>query len=202
MIITMITAKLCALILRLTGRGATTLPGRVALKMKYNILTRLSKGVRIICVTGTNGKTTTCSLLEHAFKSSGISYFINKSGANMLSGALPFYTKGDSKRHIGNIVFETPFGTAVGFENHSGKTYLNGLPPLGRVIKGFGNNGEDKGEGLHIKNTFCTYAHGPFLPKNPAVCDELLCRAAKETLKPIDDSLEIRCNRQLINRFK
>ena len=86
MIITMITAKLCALILRLTGRGATTLPGRVALKMKYNILTRLSKGVRIICVTGTNGKTTTCALLEHAFKSSGISYFINKSGANMLSG--------------------------------------------------------------------------------------------------------------------
>ncbi len=130
-------------------------------------------------------------------------YYLTAQGKKIkLSGALPFYTVGDSKRHIGNIVFETPFGMAVGFENHSGKTYLNGLPPLGNVIKGFGNNGEDKGEGLHIKNTFCTYAHGPFLPKNPAVCDELLCRAAKETLKPIDDGLEIRCSRQLINRYK
>ncbi len=86
MIITMIAAKLCAVFLRILKKGATTLPGRIALIMKYNILTELSKGVKIICVTGTNGKTTTCALLEHAFKESGIQYLINKSGANMLSG--------------------------------------------------------------------------------------------------------------------
>ncbi len=119
-----------------------------------------------------------------------------------LSGALPFYTEGGKKRMIGNLVFETPFCTAVGFENHSGKTYLNGLSPLGRVISGFGNNGEDGSEGLLYKNVFCTYAHGPLLPKNPVLCDELLSRAAKRRLEAIDDELETRCGRELIKRFK
>lgn len=86
MFISLFLARLSALLLRITGRGATTLPGKIALKLKFNILTRLSKNVRIICVTGTNGKTTTCALIEHALKKSGVSYFINKSGANMLSG--------------------------------------------------------------------------------------------------------------------
>ena len=119
-----------------------------------------------------------------------------------LSSALPFYTLGGEKRMIGNTVFETPFGTAAGFENHSGKTYLNGLEPLGRVVSGFGNNGEDKTEGLLYKNTFCTYAHGPVLPKNPRLADEILKRATGDELSPIDDGLENRCNLQLIRRFK
>ena len=119
-----------------------------------------------------------------------------------LSSALPFYTLGGEKRMIGNIVFKTPFGTAAGFENHSGKTYLNGLEPLGKVISGFGNNGEDETEGLLFKNTFCTYAHGPVLPKNPRLADEILKRATGDELSPIDDELENRCNLQLIHRFK
>ena len=119
-----------------------------------------------------------------------------------LSCALPFYTLGGEKRMIGNIVFKTPFGTAAGFENHSGKTYLNGLEPLGKVISGFGNNGEDETEGLLFKNTFCTYAHGPVLPKNPRLADEILKRATGDELSPIDDELENRCNLQLIHRFK
>ena len=86
MIFSIITAKLIAEILHIFHFGATTLPGRIALKMKYNILNRLSHGVKIICVTGTNGKTTTCALLEYALKAQGFSYFINKSGANMISG--------------------------------------------------------------------------------------------------------------------
>lgn len=130
-------------------------------------------------------------------------YYLTYEGDRLsLSGALPFYTEGNKKRMIGNIVFKTPFGTAVGFENHSGKTYLCGLPPLGEVISGYGNNGDDGGEGLFYKNTFCTYAHGPLLPKNPALCDEILSRAAGFELPPIDDEIETICHRQLINRFK
>ena len=82
----MIIAKLTILILRLFGRGATTLPGRLALKLCPDLIARLSRGVRVICVTGTNGKTTTCALLEHCFKESGISYLINRGGANMITG--------------------------------------------------------------------------------------------------------------------
>lgn len=86
MVIAILTAKCIALVLRLLGKGATTLPGKIALKLKYNILTKLSESVTVICVTGTNGKTTTCALLEHVLQREGCSYFINKSGANMMSG--------------------------------------------------------------------------------------------------------------------
>ena len=70
------------------------------------------------------------------------------------------------------------------------------------MISGFGNNGEDETEGLLFKNTFCTYAHGPVLPKNPRLADEILKRATGDELSPIDDELENRCNLQLIHRFK
>lgn len=86
MIISLFIAKAVFFVLRLLGRGATTLPGKIALALKYNILTSLSKGVKIICVTGTNGKTTTCALLEQGLISAKKTYFINKGGANMLSG--------------------------------------------------------------------------------------------------------------------
>lgn len=86
MIIAMLAARLCAFILRLFKRGATTLPGRIALKIKYNLLTELSRNVHIICVTGTNGKTTTCALIEHALKDAEKSCFNNTGGANMISG--------------------------------------------------------------------------------------------------------------------
>ena len=86
MIISVFIAKLIAFTLRLFNRGATTLPGRAALFLKYDILTKLSRGTKIICVTGTNGKTTTCALLAHALEKGGCSYFLNSGGANMLSG--------------------------------------------------------------------------------------------------------------------
>ncbi|MBQ9518059.1 MAG: glutamine amidotransferase [Eubacterium sp.] len=119
-----------------------------------------------------------------------------------LCGALPFYTIGGSERMIGNIVFDTAFGKVVGFENHSGKTYLDPvLQPLGRVISGFGNNGADRGEGLLFNNTFCTYAHGCVLPKNPALADEILRRATGDDLAELDDTEELRCHNLLIQRF-
>lgn len=130
-------------------------------------------------------------------------YYKTENETLRLSGALPFFTVAGRKRLIGNFVFETPFGKVAGFENHSGKTYLRrSLTPLGRVITGYGNNGEDGGEGLLYKNTFCTYAHGPVLPKNPALADELIRRALKtDALFPLDDEIENRCREQLLLKY-
>ncbi len=120
-----------------------------------------------------------------------------------LSGALPFYTEGSKKRMIGNIVMSTPFGKIVGFENHSGRTHLSEeLNPLGSIIMGYGNNGSDGKEGLLYKNTFCTYLHGPVLPKNPKFADEILRRSVPQIDHyPLDDNLETLCHNSLIARF-
>ena len=131
-------------------------------------------------------------------------YYETFDGSYMkMSGALPFYTTALKKRMIGNTVFETPFGKAAGFENHSGRTYLSaGLSPLGTVIKGFGNNGRDKTEGVLYNNTFGTYAHGPVLPKNPRLADELIRRGLGcGELKKIDDGIETLCHDELIRKF-
>lgn len=86
MIFALIISKFVAFILHKLHRGATTLPGKIALRIKPNILHHLAKDVHIVIVTGTNGKTTTCALIESVFKSNNLSYFINKSGANMITG--------------------------------------------------------------------------------------------------------------------
>lgn len=87
-------------------------------------------------------------------------------------------TQGSEERLIGNIVIKSAYGELVGFENHSGKTFLAGTQQsLGRVLKGAGNNGQDGEEGAVHKNAFGTYIHGPILPKNPVFADELLKRA-------------------------
>lgn len=128
-------------------------------------------------------------------------------------GALDLYTVGSQKRMIGNFMFETEGingpTNIVGFENHSGKTYLGeALSPLGKILCGFGNNGEDKTEGAHYKNVFGTYSHGPILPKNPAFCD-LLIRTIlerkygkKQDLAPLEDRLENLANEYMVNRLK
>lgn len=85
-IISCLVCRLVHFILQKMGRGATTLPGRVALKVKRNILSVLSKNVKVIIVTGTNGKTTSCRIIEEGLKTAGKSYFINKSGANLITG--------------------------------------------------------------------------------------------------------------------
>ena len=111
-------------------------------------------------------------------------------------GALDLYTVGADERLIGNFAFESEFGPVVGFENHSGRTYLGeGVKPLGRVIHGSGNNGEDGTEGARYLNCFCTYSHGPVLPKNPALCDDILAAAltrkyGRAELVPLGDLSE------------
>ena len=99
---------------------------------------------------------------------------------------------------IGNYMFTCDeLGcTVVGFENHSGKTYLgDGVKPIGKVLAGYGNNGEDGFEGARYKNVFATYSHGCLLPKNPQIADFVLKTALERKygameLKPLDNTLE------------
>jgi len=86
LILSVFSCKLCRFLLRMLGRGGTDFPGRVALKLCPNALEYMAKNVTTILVTGTNGKTTTSRMIEQALVNSGISYFANKSGANLLSG--------------------------------------------------------------------------------------------------------------------
>ncbi|MEG2382689.1 MAG: glutamine amidotransferase [Oscillospiraceae bacterium] len=115
-------------------------------------------------------------------------------------GALNIHTVGTTVRSTGNYMFkcspESGGATVVGFENNSGKTYLDaGVSPLGTVLSGSGNNGEDGTEGARYKNVFGTYSHGPLLPKNPEFADFILQTALSRrypnaTLSPLDDGLE------------
>lgn len=128
-------------------------------------------------------------------------YFEDLSGKRWEGlSVLNMYTKDAKERLSGNYKFECTEScggsTAVGFENHSGRTRLgSGLEPMGRIISGHGNNGEDGTEGAHYKNVFGSYAHGPLLPKNPALCDYILLTALKRKygsaeLEPLDDAAE------------
>lgn len=143
-------------------------------------------------------------------------------------GIFPAYTVAGSKRMIGNIVIRIQNDelrmkneknnsalntlnselTLVGFENHSGQTFLRDVNlALGKVQKGFGNNGEDETEGCIYKNAIGCYMHGSLLPKNPKLADWLLKTALevkydkKIDLKPLDDLLEIEAHNVAISRF-
>ncbi len=112
------------------------------------------------------------------------------------------YTLAGNRRMIGNVVIElSSKSTLVGFENHSGKTFLgNDLAPLGKVLKGNGNNGEDGFEGAHDKNIYGTYLHGSLLPKNPQFADQLIIQALARRygeikLASIDDQFEIQAHK-------
>ena len=114
-------------------------------------------------------------------------------------GVFDLETVGGSKRMIGNIVLDTAWGGLVGFENHSGRTFLAaGQAPLGAVRKGYGNNEKTSEEGAVTRNAFGSYLHGSLLPKNPAFADELILRALRRRLGPsavmetLDDDLEHR----------
>jgi lipid II isoglutaminyl synthase (glutamine-hydrolysing) len=98
-------------------------------------------------------------------------------------------------RLIGNCAIEADLGggprTIAGFENHGGRTYLgDGERPLGRVLKGHGNNGSDGFEGVRRGNVIGTYLHGPLLPKNVWLADRLIELALGIELEPLDDRLE------------
>lgn len=117
---------------------------------------------------------------------------------------LDAYTVAGNKRFIGNVTAKTDYltpDTLVGFENHSGLTYLQGeTKPLGTMVVGNGNNGQDKTEGARFKNVFGTYMHGSFLPKNIHFADYMIELAIGEKLAPLDDEIEMIAHNSLIEK--
>jgi hypothetical protein len=127
----------------------------------------------------------------------------------------------EARRCIGNVVFELTasplaqdleamLGTkpvVLGFENHGGRTYLGNVEPLGRVVKGYGNNGEDGTEGALYRNAIATYSHGPLLPKNPFLADWLIQTALKQkyqtsiALQPVDDTFALQAREAMFKRL-
>ncbi|MDQ7859403.1 MAG: glutamine amidotransferase [Armatimonadota bacterium] len=105
-----------------------------------------------------------------------------------------------ARRLIGNIVVRDLAGgrLLVGFENHGGRTRLgSAAAPLGTVVAGFGNNGEDRTEGAVAGTVYGTYLHGPLLPKNAWFADQLIVLALRRrwgdvTLAPLSDAEEDR----------
>lgn len=98
-------------------------------------------------------------------------------------GVLDAVTEGGPTRFIGHVALKCDLGDGnqhqlAGFENHSGRTYLgSGARPLGQVLGGSGNNGQDGTEGARYREVYATYLHGPVLPKNAWLADHLLSRA-------------------------
>ena len=98
-------------------------------------------------------------------------------------GVLDVDTYGGNERLVGNIVTHSDkFGDIVGYENHSGKTYLgDNSSSLGEIVQGAGNNGQDNTEGAIYNNVIGTYLHGALLPKNPKIADFLITNAIKNS---------------------
>jgi lipid II isoglutaminyl synthase (glutamine-hydrolysing) len=93
-------------------------------------------------------------------------------------------------RCIGDIAISWNGSTLVGFENHGGRTYLGTAKPLGKVLKGYGNNAEDHTEGAMYRNAFGSYIHGSLLPKNPHFADHLIALALERTYGRSDHTAE------------
>jgi CobQ-like glutamine amidotransferase family enzyme len=119
------------------------------------------------------------------------------------AGLFPHETLAGERRMIGDVLLECELEpgerrTVAGFENHAGRTRLDpGAVPLGRVVAGFGNDGESGFEGCRVGTALGTYLHGPLLPRNPWLADWLLSRAlahatgeAPQPLELLPDELE------------
>ena len=116
-------------------------------------------------------------------------FYRDRSGAELPgAGLFPLYTVAGERRMIGDCLLECELEpgerrTLAGFENHAGITRLDGgAEPLGRVVAGFGNDGESGYEGCRLGTAVGTYLHGPLLPRNPWLADWLLTQALTHRL--------------------
>ena len=125
-------------------------------------------------------------------------------------GLIDVRTEAGKKRFIGDVVVLSAIdgltpSTLVGFENHSGRTFLGpNARPLGKVLKGHGNNGSDHQEGCVQGGVIGTYMHGSLLPKNPHLADHLIAGALRRreagALSPLDDSAELAAHDWILRR--
>jgi CobQ-like glutamine amidotransferase family enzyme len=130
------------------------------------------------------------------------------------AGFFPLHTVAGERRMIGDCLLECELDpgsrrTLAGFENHAGRTYLDdGAEPLGRVVAGFGNDGESGYEGVRVGTAIGTYLHGPLLPRNPWLADWLLERALEHRLgdprplEPLPDALETQAHEVAAGRAR
>lgn len=124
-------------------------------------------------------------------------------------GLLDVTTQAVEGRFIGNVILESSLTKRpiVGFENHTGKTMIGKYQPLGKIVCGYGNTGDGGVEGILYKNVIGTHLHGPLLPKNPELCDEILTRALKKKypdfagLTPLEDTMEILANEHIVKTY-
>lgn len=126
-------------------------------------------------------------------------------------GVMDFFTAAGERRLLGNVAVETVLdGNRIkvcGFENHSGQTFLGDVEPFGRVLTGGGNNGRDGWEGARYRNVFCSYMHGPLLPKNARLTDHLISlalrrRGAGIRLNPLESVMEDHALKKILKRLK
>ena len=143
-------------------------------------------------------------------------FYRDRAGAELPGAALfPLQTIAGERRMIGDVLLECELvagerRTLAGFENHAGRTILDkGAEPLGRVVAGFGNDGESGYEGCRVGRALGTYLHGPLLPRNPWLADCLLSWAlAHRTggeppeLEPLGDELEAAAHRVSADRAR
>lgn len=159
----------------------------------------IQDGLPVLCICG-------------AYQLLGTSYIAYEGQEMKGLGFFNFLTRGARKRLIGNVWINASIEgreiDVVGFENHGGRTYFEdtALKPFGRVVKGFGNNGEDKQEGILYQNLIGTYLHGPLLPKNPSIADFFIRKMAERRGISIqfglDDEIENTAHAQVRNKLK
>jgi len=125
-------------------------------------------------------------------------------------GLLPLDTVAGPSRMIGDVLLDCAWAgeTLAGFENHAGRTRLDdGAEPLGRVVHGFGNDGDSGYEGCRYRKVYATYLHGPLLPRNPWLADRVLADALahagdKGALGALDDVLELQAHQVAADRAR
>ena len=142
-------------------------------------------------------------------------FYRDRSGAELPGVELfDHHTIAGERRMIGDVLLDCELEpgerrTLAGFENHAGRTILGpGAEPLGRVVAGFGNDGESGFEGCRRGRALGTYLHGPLLPRNPWLADWLLEQALTHRLgepprlDPLPDELEVRAHQVAAERAR
>jgi CobQ-like glutamine amidotransferase family enzyme len=142
-------------------------------------------------------------------------FYRDRSGAELPgTGLFPLHTIAGNRRMIGDVLLDCALEpgstrTLAGFENHAGRTFLeDGAEPLGRVVAGFGNNGEDGFEGCRLGRAIGTYLHGPLLPRNSWFADWVLAQGLAHRLgeapklEPLTDDFEPEAHRVSAERAR